>query len=92
MSISRRSLPFPLVYLLPAMHLCACLVVSAARIESGWEQMIKVDFPFSILLAALTWRLEHPLLWFGLLGTLWWYLLSWVAWLVLTGEWRHRFN
>jgi hypothetical protein len=85
-------IPFLLVYVLPFIHLCACLIVAFARIETGWEQLIKFDFPFSIVLAGLTFRLDHPLIWFGILGTLWWYLWSWIVWLIFTGEWRHRFN
>lgn len=69
-----------LLYLLPGIHLGACLVIAIAKLQSGWEQMIKIDFPFSVLLVALAWRLDHPFLWFGFLGTLWWYFVSWVAW------------
>jgi hypothetical protein len=82
----------PFVYVLPTIHLCVCITIALANIESGWEHMIKVDFPFSILLTALTWRLEHPIVWFGILGTFWWYALSWMFWVVLSGEWRRRFN
>lgn len=71
-------------YLLPALHLCACLVIAIAKIESGWEQMIKIDFPFSLLLVALMYAKDHPLLWFGVLGTLWWFFLPWFFWYVLT--------
>ena len=72
-----------LLYLLPALHLSACLVIAIAKLESGWEQMIKIDFPFSVLLVALGWRLGHPFLWFGVLGTLWWYFLSWLLFLLI---------
>ena len=71
---------FALVFLAPLLHLVACVVIQVAGLERGWEQMIKVDFPFSILLVALTWRLDVPVLWFGALGTLWWYIVSWTIW------------
>jgi hypothetical protein len=42
--------------------------------------MFYVDFPFSIILFPIVWWYVHPLLRFGGFGTLWWYLLSWKAW------------
>jgi len=65
-----------LIWILPAVHLSACVAISLGNLTTGWEQMIKVDFPISLLLVGLTWRLDHPLLWFGTLGTLWWWLLG----------------
>jgi hypothetical protein len=35
-----------------------------------------IDFPVSIFALGLAWHDGRALLWFGLLGTLWWYLLS----------------
>jgi hypothetical protein len=32
-------------YVLPAVHLCACLVIANADIVSGWEQMTKGRLP-----------------------------------------------
>jgi hypothetical protein len=58
-------------------------VISFANIESGWEQMIKVDFPFSIVLVGLSFRSDRPLLWFGVLGSLWWFFLAWFFWFAL---------
>lgn len=71
-------------YLLPLAHLCACFVIAIAKIESGWVQMIKIDFPFSLVLIGLTYAKDFPLLWFGVLGTLWWFFLPWFFWYVLT--------
>ena len=62
------------LYLLPVAHLCACLWIEFARL--WWGPIIIVDFPFSLLLVALTWRFVYPMFWFGTLGTLWWCLLS----------------
>jgi hypothetical protein len=68
---------FPLLlYLLPFLHLGACLAIWVGRIESGWQKLIILDFPFSLLLVALLFRDDKPLLYFGILGTLWWYVLS----------------
>lgn len=58
-------------------------MISFANIESGLEQLIKVDFPFSLLLGALAWESKYPLLWFGVLGSLWWFFLPWLFWFVL---------
>lgn len=73
--ISRR----PLVYLLPLAHLCACIAIKVADLESGVHYLIYVDFPLSLLLVVLGWRRDNFLLWFSTLGTLWWYFLSYVA-------------
>ena len=37
-----------------------------------------VDFPFSLIMAGLMFAGVNQLINFGILGTLWWYLLS--AW------------
>jgi hypothetical protein len=42
--------------------------------------MFYVDFPFSIILSPIVWWYVHPLLWFGVVGTLWRHLLSGKAW------------
>lgn len=67
---------FPLsVYLLPLLHLCACVLITVANID-GWGAMFVVDLPVSLLIAPLPWYSIHPLVAFGILGTLWWYVLS----------------
>jgi hypothetical protein len=68
----------PLFYVLPLAHLCACLTISVAKLD-GWVYMFVVNFPVSTLLAMLAWRVDQPLLVFGVLGTLWWYLLGYNA-------------
>src|SRR6266581_2760568 len=65
-----------LVHLLPVLHLCACLTVALAGLESGWQYMTMIDAPASVLVIALIYNFDHPLILFGLVGTLWWYLLS----------------
>lgn len=75
------------VSLLPLIHLGGCIAIDMKNI--AWMYMAYVDFPASILMIGMAWRFEHPLFWFGLLGTLWWYLLSLVAWNLLR-RWRRR--
>jgi len=53
--------------------------------------MVIVDLPFSIFLLALRWRFDFPIfLWFGIFGTAWWYLLSWVAFNIYNQQFRNR--
>jgi hypothetical protein len=40
--------------------------------------MLIADFPVSGLFLGLAWRFGHPLFWFVILGTAWWYLLAWM--------------
>ena len=80
--------PF-LVYLLPFVHFGACLVIWLGNITSGWQTLIVADFPFSLLLVGLLYRNDNPLIIFGLLGTLWWYVLSLlIRWLVRSASGR----
>jgi hypothetical protein len=85
-----RSRPPFLVYLLPVGHLCACFVIELAKIERGWEQLIWIDFPVSFVAVAMSWRNDQPLLWFGIVGTMWWYLVSWTAWRVFSARRRQQ--
>jgi len=65
-----------LVYLLPLLHLGGCLAV---WLTHDAEYIIFIDFPFSILFMVLGYRgvsLSVNLGILGILGTLWWYLLS----------------
>ncbi|MGB9236862.1 MAG: hypothetical protein WCC04_20830 [Terriglobales bacterium] len=65
-----------LVHLLPFLHLCACLIIALGSLESGWQYLTMIDAPASILVIALIYNFNHPLILFGIVGTLWWYLLS----------------
>ena len=82
MNLSKPKTRFVLVYLLPFLHLCACLAITLENIESGWQYLILIDFPVSLVGVVMMFLydnnqiLYHPLLWFGTLGTLWWYFLS----------------
>ena len=89
-----RRARFLLVHLLPFLHLCACIIIALARLESGWEYMMFVDGPTSVLIVAESYNWDHPLVLFGIIGTLWWYLLSRGAEIVgikvLTAIRKHR--
>jgi len=62
-----------LVYLLPILHLGGCVAI---WLTHNLEYMIVIDFPISILFVGLTYAGINPLITFGIVGTLWWYLLS----------------
>ena len=77
------------VYLLPFLHLGACLAIWLGNIDSGWQKLIVIDFPFSIVLVGLMFRGDNPLPIFGILGTLWWYVLSLlIRWLLRAASGR----
>jgi hypothetical protein len=62
------------VYLLPLLHLAACILTSVNNLE--WMPVIISEFPVGVFLLAIVWNLGYPLFWFGVFGTLWWYWLS----------------
>lgn len=69
------------VYLLPSIHLLACLatagVMSRIYLESGWTYLAIIDYPVSFVVVGLAWHYDLPLLLvFSVIGTVWWYLLS----------------
>jgi len=65
-----------LLHLLPFLHLCACFAIALARLDSGWQYLTMIDAPASVLVIALIYNFNHPLILFGIVGTVWWYLLS----------------
>jgi hypothetical protein len=78
MNIPSRSLG-SLIYVLPALHLCAC----ATMLPMGdlkhiyLEYMIIIDFPLSFFLAIFAWRFGYLVFWlFLIFGTAWWYLIG----------------
>ena len=74
MTTTRRS--FVVVRLLPLFHLCASLIMLGLWPDLGVLFTV-IDFPISIAILTLAWRFDINLaLGFGVLGTLWWYLLS----------------
>jgi hypothetical protein len=65
-----------LVFLLPLLHLCTCIIIVLAQLGKGWEYLGLIDFPASVLIVAIDYNFDHPLILFGVFGTLWWYFLS----------------
>jgi len=62
-------------------YLCLALsashgIIATAVLDLAWMPVVMSDFPASALLMGLAWRFGYPLFWFGVFGTLWWYLLS----------------
>ena len=63
---------FVLIHVFPFLHLCACLAITLAGIESGWRFLILIDFPISIVPVVFMFRSDnhqiyyHPVIWFGI--------------------------
>lgn len=70
------AIPSRWTYALPLLHLSVCLTVEFVDIQRGWEYLALADAPMSVLIIALSYNYHHTFLLFALLGTLWWYLLS----------------
>ena len=64
------------LWVLPAIHLAACLAIWIAHIESGVHYLIYADFPLSFLIVILGWRNDAFLLLFAVIGTAWWYAIG----------------
>ena len=79
---SRRRLFW--AYLLPLLHLSACLISTIAYIVPslqhlafGWVILMLVDLPVSVVAYALAWK--HGVIagvWVVVAGTVWWHLLG----------------
>jgi hypothetical protein len=77
MAFSQSTSRILLVYTLPFLHGCGCIATAIADLDSGWKYIGLVDFPVSIAAVGLSMHYDvPPLIFFGLIGTLWWYLLS----------------
>ncbi len=71
-------------YFLPFLHLCACfismlghLIPSLQYLGIVWTGIMLVDFPISLVALALAWKYSAlATAWILVVGTLWWYLLS----------------
>jgi len=76
------------IFLFPLLHLCACVTIALAKLESGVHYLIYADMPLSLFLVMLGWRNDNFLLWFATLGTLWWYFLAWVGYSLISDLWE----
>ena len=72
------------IYFLPILHLSVCLISMVGYLVPRlqylgivWTGIMVADFPISLVALALAWK--HSALaaaWILVVGTLWWYLLS----------------
>jgi hypothetical protein len=73
-----------LIYLLPFLHLCACLVsmlgivvLNLQTLAITWSFIMLADLPISIVAYALAWKYSWlAMIWIVGAGTVWWYALS----------------
>jgi hypothetical protein len=80
----RTKTRFRWVYLLPVLHLCACLTSVVGHVIPGlqylgivWVFIMLIDLPVSAIAYALAWNHGTVAgIWVVVVGTLWWYLLS----------------
>src|ERR1700722_13797408 len=71
-------------YFLPFLHLCACfismlghLIPSLQYLGIVWTGIMLVDLPISLVAFALAWKYSAlATAWILVVATLWWYLLS----------------
>jgi len=56
------------VFILPPLHLAGCIATATTGFE--WLPVALSEFPAGILLTAIAWRFGHPMIWFGVFGTL----------------------
>ena len=77
-----------LIYLLPGLHLCACLAIELTQSQTGLDYLFFVDLPVSAFVFAISYGFNHPVILYSVLGTFWWYLLSRVAEIVGSGVLR----
>lgn len=82
---------FRWVYLVPLIHVCACLismigliVPSLQYLGISWSFIMLADLPISLVAYGLGWKYSVLAdLWIFVAGTLWWYSLSCAAELVV---------
>jgi len=76
-------------------HLILSVVVAQTPSEGSWQwfTMFVVDFPFSLLWLLLLQSVMDPLIFFGILGSAWWFQITyWMLGLVACGMSRWRSN
>jgi hypothetical protein len=89
-SLTRQAHP-DWIYFLPILHFCACLMSTLRFFVPGlqylsvmWDFVVRVDFPVSLVADALGPRYSAlGAICIVVAGTLWWYLLSRAAELLL---------
>jgi hypothetical protein len=84
--MSRRSNgpSFYLTFAVPLIHVLLCVAIEALEVDGGWIFLAWIDFPIGLFLFGEVFQAGRPLFWFGIFGTLWWYLVSWAVWAAWT--------
>jgi hypothetical protein len=72
-------------------HLIFAIAIIESRAEESWQAtMLIVDFPFSLLWLLLLQNYMDPFIFFGLVGSTWWFQLTygfvWALWAVIPKE------
>ena len=96
-SLTRQAHP-DWVYFLPILYFCACLMSTLRYFVPGlqylsvmWDFVARADFPVSLVAYALTPKFAAlAAIWIVAVGTLWWYLISCLAELILIKLKRNR--
>lgn len=70
-------------------HAILVVAMSATHADESWQTtMVVIDFPFSLLWLLLLQDFMDPLMFFGMVGSAWWfqitYLFVWSIWAVLS--------
>lgn len=76
-------------------HLMFSVVVAQTPSEGSWQwfTMFVIDFPFSLLWLLLLQSVMDPLIFFGMLGSAWWFLVTyWGLWLIASSMSKWRSN
>jgi hypothetical protein len=63
-----------LLYVLPLVHFSICMLTQFADWE--WMPVFVSELPVGAVLLGITWRFGHPLFWCGVVGSLWFYIVS----------------
>jgi hypothetical protein len=75
---SKMRLDQPVVYFFPGIHFCLCMITTYW--PRFWGLLLFFDFTISVVVVARAYRSSgNPAIMFYILGTLWWYVLSWIA-------------
>ena len=77
-----RFASFLLTLIAPVAHLAICVVTQRGLFEHGWLALAVLDLPASLLLFGAAFQDDRFMFWFGLFGTLWWFLIGLGIWLL----------
>lgn len=62
--------------IVPLLHVLVWIAAASSYPKMGnVEPLVLVDFPISFILVIVGWNSPHLMIWFGVVGTPWWFLL-----------------